>query len=60
MTTHTTDTNGEIASRYAGCWSIEVTFRDAKQHLRGAAPPVLARRGPERAAARSLWLHTTI
>jgi hypothetical protein len=47
----------DVASRYAGRWSIEVCFRDVKQHLGGEDPQSWKRRGPERAAALSLWLH---
>jgi len=56
----TTDLAGgaaEVASRYAGRWSIEVTFRDVKQILGGEGPQSWKRKGPERAAALSLWLH---
>jgi hypothetical protein len=50
-------TGAEIASRYAGRWAIEVTFRDVKQDLGGENPQSWKRQGPERAAALSLWLH---
>lgn len=53
-------TGAEIASRYMGRWSIEVTFRDAKQDLGGEDPQCWKRKGPERAAALSLWLHGLI
>ena len=56
----TTDTHAEpgwVASHYAGRWSIEVTFRDEKQHLGGEDPQCWKRQGPERAACLSLWLH---
>jgi len=35
VTSHPPATNTEVASGYAGRWSIEVTNRDAKQDLRG-------------------------
>jgi len=60
VTTDTTSTFADIASRYAGRWSIEVTFRDTKQHLGGEQPQSWRGAGPERAAALSLWLHTAI
>ena len=60
ITTDTTDSDADIASRYAGRWSIEVTFRDTKQHLGGQQPQSWRGAGPERAAALSLWLHTAI
>jgi hypothetical protein len=50
-------TGAEVASRYAGRWAIEVTFRDVKQDLGGENPQSWKRQGPERAAALSLWLH---
>lgn len=59
----TTDTDAEpgvIASHYVGRWSIEVTFRDEKQHLGGEDPQCWKRLGPERAACISLWLHAAI
>lgn len=59
----TTDLNAvaaDVASRYAGRWSIEVCFRDAKQHLGAEDPQSWKRRGPERAAALGLWLHAVV
>jgi hypothetical protein len=60
VTTDLSATGAETASRYAGRWSIEVCFRDVKQDLGGEQPQSWKRRGPERAAALSLWLHTVI
>lgn len=60
VTTDTTATGAEVASRYAGRWSIEVCFRDVKQDLGGQQPQSWKRRGPERAACLSLWLHALI
>lgn len=57
FTTDLTATGAEVAARYAGRWSIEVTFRDAKQDLGAQNPQCWKRQGPERAAALSLWLH---
>lgn len=51
---------GWVACHYAGRWSIEVTFRDEKQHLGGEDPQCWKRQGPERAAYISLWLHAAI
>ncbi len=59
ITTDTTATSADVASRYAGRWSIEVCFRDVKQHLGGQDPQTWKRHGPERVAALSLWLHAT-
>ena len=53
----TTDTSAEpawVACHYAGRWSIEVSFRDEKQHLGGEDPQCWKRQGPERAACLSL------
>jgi hypothetical protein len=60
ITTDTTSTGDQVASTYAGRWSIEVCFRDVKQDLGGQDPQSWKRRGPERAAALSLWLHALI
>jgi hypothetical protein len=60
VTTDLTATGARTASRYAGRWSIEVCFRDTKQDLGGEQPQSWKRRGPRRAAALSLWLHTLI
>lgn len=57
LTTDPAATGAAVASRYAGRWSIEVAFRDVKQNLGGQNPQSWKRRGPERAAALSLWLH---
>jgi hypothetical protein len=57
FTTDLATTGAEVASRYAGRWSIEVTFRATKQDLGGQDPQCWKRQGPERAAALSLWLH---
>lgn len=46
-----------VAAHYAGRWSIEVTFRDSKQHLGAQDPQCWKRQGPERAAALGLWIH---
>jgi hypothetical protein len=57
FTTDLTATGAETATRYAGRWPIEVTYRDVKQDLGGQDPQTWKRQGPERAAALSLWLH---
>jgi hypothetical protein len=57
FTTDLAATGTDVASRYTGRWSIEVTFRDVKQHLGGENPQSWKRQGPERAATLSLWLH---
>jgi len=60
FTTDLAATPAEVATRYATRWAIEVCFRDVKQDLGGQNPQSWKRRGPERAAALSLWLHATI
>jgi len=57
VTTDRTASGAQVASRYAGRWSIEVCFRDVKQALGGEDPQTWKRNGPERAACLSLWLH---
>ena len=60
FTTDLNATAAAVAERYATRWAIEVCFRDVKQDLGGQNPQSWKRRGPERAAALSLWLHATI
>jgi hypothetical protein len=59
----TTDTDAEpaaVAAHYAGRWTIEVVYRDAKQHLGAEDPQTWKRQGPERAAALALWIHAAV
>jgi hypothetical protein len=59
----TTDTDADpawVAAHYAGRWTIEVVFRDAKQHMGAQDPQCWKRRGPQRAAALALWLHAAV
>ena len=51
ITTDLAATGADVASRYAGRWSIEVCFRDVKQHLGAQNPQSWKRQGPERAAS---------
>lgn len=60
VTTDPDATGAQVASRYTGRWPIEVCFRDVKQDLGGQDPQSWKRRGPERAACLSLWLHAII
>jgi len=60
FTTDRNATAADVVSRYAARWAIEVCFRDVKQDLGGQNPQSWKRKGPERAAALSLWLHATI
>jgi hypothetical protein len=50
----------EVISAYAGHWSIEECFRNAKQHLGGQQPQAWKDSGPERAAAVSFWLYAAV
>lgn len=50
----------DVVARYVGRWSIEVTFREVKQCLGGEDPQSWKGKGPERAAALSLWLYSAI
>jgi hypothetical protein len=59
-TTDLDATTADVIERYADRWSIEMCFRDNKQNLGGQDPQTWKRRGPERAAALSLWLHSAI
>ena len=59
FTTSLTASGSEVASRYADRWTIEVCFRDVKQDLGGHNPQSWKRKGPERTAAMSLWLHAS-
>jgi hypothetical protein len=59
----TTDADADparVAAHYAGRWTIEVTFRDTKQHLGAEDPQCWKRQGPERAAALGLWIHAAV
>lgn len=59
FTTDRAATGAEVTTRYAGRWPIEVCFRDVKRPRR-PGPQSWKRRGPEHAAALSLWLHVAI
>lgn len=60
FTTDLDDTPEQVASRYAGRWSIEDTFRNVKQFLGGEDPQTWKHQGPERAAALSLWVYSAV
>lgn len=60
FTTDLDDTPEDVASRYAGRWSIEDTFRNVKQFLGGEDPQTWKHQGPERAAALSLWVYSAV
>lgn len=59
----TTDLDAQsptVGAQYAGRWSIEDTFRNTKQYLGGQHPQCWKGKGPERAAALSLWLSSVV
>jgi hypothetical protein len=49
-----------VVTDYAARWSIEDTFRNIKQHLRGQDPQSWKGQGPERAAAFSFWIYSAV
>jgi len=60
FTTDLSLTAAEVVSGFAGRWSIEDTFKNTKQFIGGQEPQTWKRKGPERAAALSLWLYSAI
>jgi hypothetical protein len=50
----------DVASQYAGRWSIEDTFRNVKQYLGGEDPQTWKGHGPERAASLALWIYAVV
>lgn len=60
VTTNTDADPAWVAAHYAGRWSIEVVFRDTKQHLGGQDPQCWKRQGPQRVCYLSLWLSSAI
>lgn len=50
----------QVIGQFAGRWSIEDTFKNTKQFLGGQQPQTFRRNGPERAAAMSFWLYSTV
>lgn len=51
---------GDVASNYAGRWSIECVNREVKQCLGAEDPQSWKGVGPMRAASLSLWLYAAI
>lgn len=60
LTTDLSLTAAEVISGFAGRWSIEDTFKNTKQFIGGQEPQTWKRKGPERAAALSLWIYSAI
>lgn len=50
----------EVVGSYADRWSIEDTFKNAKQYLGGQEPQTFKGKGPRRAAGLSLWLYSMV
>jgi len=50
----------EVIGGFAGRWSIEDTFKNTKQFIGAQEPQSRKGKGPERAAALSLWLYSVI
>lgn len=50
----------KVIGGFSGRWSIEDTFKNTKQLLGGQQIQCFKRQGPERAAAMSFWLYSTI
>jgi len=60
LTTDLSLTAAEVINGFAGRWSIEDTFKNTKQFIGGQEPQTWKRKGPERAAALSLWIYSVI
>jgi len=60
VTTNLSLSAARVIGGYAGRWSIEDTVKNAKQGIGGQQPQTWRRKGPERAAALSLWLYSVI
>ena len=60
FTTDLSLTAAEVISGFAGRWSIEDTFKNTKQFIGGQEPQTWKGKGPERAAALSLWIYSAI
>jgi len=60
LTTDLSLTAAEVIGGFAGRWSIEDTFKNTKQFIGGQEPQTWKRKGPERAAALSLWIYSAI
>jgi hypothetical protein len=60
FTTDLSATPSWVAEVYAGRWSIEDTFRNTKQFLRGEDPQCWKAKGPERAAGLSFWIYSAV
>lgn len=50
----------EVTGGFAGRWSIEDTFKNTKQIVGAQEPQTWKSKGPERAAALSLWIYSAV
>jgi len=60
FTTDLSLTAAEVLSDFAGRWSIEDTIKNTKQFLGGQQPQTWKGKGPEHAAALSLWIYSAV
>lgn len=60
FTTDLSMTAAEVLECYNDRWAIEDTFKNTKQLLGGQQPQTWKRKGPQRAAALSFWLYSTV
>jgi len=60
FTTDLSLTAVEVISGFSGRWNIEDTFKNTKQFIGGQEPQVWRDKGPERAAALSLWIYSAV
>jgi hypothetical protein len=60
FTTDLSMTDAEVLECYNDRWAIEDTFKNTKQLLGGQQPQTWKRKGPQRAAALSFWLYSTV
>ncbi len=60
FTTDVTMDPAEVIGFFADRWAIEDTFKNTKQFLGGQEPQTFKGKGPERAAALSLWLYSMV
>jgi hypothetical protein len=60
FTTDRSLTGAQVIGGFAGRWSVEDTFRNTKQFVRGEEPQTWKGPGPERAVMLSLWLSSVV
>ncbi len=60
FTTNLADSGAQVASRYGDRWSVEDSFRNAKQFLGLGDPQTCKDSGPERAVALAFWTYAAV